>query len=208
MTITRCCTMLALAVTLGAMTSAADDETPLQVLSPEQQIAATVAAAPEDRRAEARVLGYSPEGELTLLREGSNDLVCLADQPGDERFQAVCYHESLEPFMARGRELRADGVEDTLTPRHEEVDAGRLDMPRSPTVLYNLNGPADAFNAETGAVEGASWLWVLYTPYATAESTGLPLTEQAPGGPWIMRPGTPSSHIMIVQPKQDAEPAP
>ncbi len=81
-------------------------------------------------------------------------------------------------------------------------------MPRSPTILYNLNGPPDAFNAEAGIVEGASWLWVLYTPYATTESTGLPLTEQAPGGPWIMRPGTASAHIMIVQPRNVAEGSP
>jgi len=193
--------ILALVVISGSVASAAGEAPPPAVPSPEHQIAAAVAAAPEDRRADARVLGYSPDGELTILREGSNDLICVADQPGDGRFQAVCYHESLEPFVARGRELRAAGVEDTLTPRHQEVDSGRLEMPKTPTVLYNLNGPADAYNPETGSIEGTSWLWVIYTPYATAESTGLPTTEQAPGGPWIMRSGTASSHIMIVQPK-------
>jgi hypothetical protein len=193
--------LLALAVITGSVAGAADESPSPAVPSPEHQIAAAVAAAPEDRRADARVLGYAPDGELTILREGSNDLICVADQPGDGRFQAVCYHESLEPFIARGRELRAAGVEDTLERRHQEVDAGRLEMPRTPTLLYNLNGPPDAYNPETGSVERASWLWVIYTPYATPESTGLPTTEQAPGGPWIMRSGTASSHIMIVQPK-------
>ena len=188
-----------------ATVSFADSHTAQQTLSPAEQIAAAVAAAPEDRQADARVLGWQPDGGVTVLREGTNDLVCLSDRPGDGRFQAVCYHRSLEPFMARGRELRAAGIEDTLTPRHEEVDAGQLEMPRTPTVLYNLNGRVDAFNPETGTVEGATWLWVIYTPYATPDSTGLPLSEQAPGGPWIMRPGTASSHIMIVQPRESIE---
>ena len=198
------CTIYVLALTAASFSVAQDNASP-QTLSPAQQIAAAVAAAPEDRQDGAKVLGWNSDGSVTILREGANDLVCLSDRPGDERFQAVCYHQSLEPFMARGRELRAQGVEDTLTPRHDEVDSGKLEMPRTPTVLYNMNGPVDAFNPETGTVEGASWLWVIYTPYATVESTGLPLTEQAPGGPWIMRPGTASAHVMIVQPRPAAE---
>lgn len=197
-------TICVLALTTATVSVAQDEASP-QTLSPAQQIAAAVAAAPEDRQEGARVLGWKSDGSVTILREGTNDLVCLSDRPEDGRFQAVCYHQSLEPFMARGRELRAQGVEDTLTLRHDEVDSGKLEMPRTPTVLYNMNGPVDAFNPETGTVEGASWLWVIYTPYATAESTGLPLTEQAPGGPWIMRPGTASAHVMIVQPRPAAE---
>jgi hypothetical protein len=173
--------------------------------SPPEQIAAALTAAPEDRRAEARILGYSADGRTVVLREGSNDITCLTDKPGDERFQAVCYHQSLEPFMARGRELRAEGVEDTLAVRHKEIDAGNLVMPKQPATLYNLNGSISGFDPATGTIEGASWLWVIYTPYETPESTGLPTAEQAPGGPWIMRPGTASAHIMIVQPKPAAE---
>ena len=198
-------TLATLTPILGAIAAAAEDTKAPEVPAPAHQIAAAVAAAPEDRQARAQVLGYAPDGELTVLREGSNDLICVADRPGDGRFQAVCYHKSLDPFVARGRELRAAGVEDTLMPRHEEVDSGRLEMPQTPTILYNLNGPPDAYNAATGKVEGASWLWVVYTPYATAESTGLPTAEQAPGGPWIMRPGTASAHIMIVQPRSSGD---
>ena len=51
---------------------------------------------------------------------------------------------------------------------------------------------------------GGHWVWSVYTPYATEESTGLPASPQAPGAPWIMRPGTASSHIMVVQPREEA----
>ena len=44
------------------------------------------------------------------MREGKNDLICLADNPNDDAFSVACYHKDLEPFMARGRELLAAGV--------------------------------------------------------------------------------------------------
>jgi hypothetical protein len=173
-----------------------------------QQIASAVSAAPEDRRQEATVLGYDGDGTLVELRNGSNELICLADNPKDDRFQVVCYHESLEPFMVRGRELRVQGLGSTenMSTRHAEADEGKLRLPESPAALYNLGGPLEIYDAETGAVNGGHWVWVLYTPYSTESSTGLPTTPQAPGAPWIMRPGTASSHIMIVQPR-DPEPA-
>ena len=176
-----------------------------QKVGSEQQILGAVSAAPEDRRAEATVMGYSDEGELVVLREGSNELVCLADKSGDESFRVACYHQSLEAYMLRGRELRAAGTDgaDNLQVRHDEADAGKLQMPSAPAALYNLGGPIDIFNPETGEVAGGNWVWSVYTPYATEESTGLPTSPQAPGAPWIMRPGTASSHIMVVQPREE-----
>ena len=174
------------------------------IANAKQQIASAVSAAPEDRREQATVLGYDGDGALVELRHGSNEIICIADNPKDERFQVACYHESLEPFMVRGRELRAQGMGSTenMSARHAEADEGRLELPKSPAALYNLGGPLDIYDPETGAVDGGYWVWSIYTPYATEISSGLPTTPQAPGAPWIMRPGTASSHIMIVQPRE------
>ena len=149
-------------------------------------------------------MGYSTSGELTILREGSNELICLADKPGDDRFHATCYHQSLEAYMARGRKLRAQGKAgpESLEIRHQEADAGRLEMPSTPATIYNLGGAGEIFDPTTGEVSGGNWVWAVYIPYATGESTGLPTTPQVPGAPWIMRPGTASSHIMVVQPRE------
>jgi hypothetical protein len=176
-----------------------------QAVGPEQQIAGALQAAPEDRREGATVMGYTADGDLEVLRNGTNELICLADQPGDDKFRVACYHKSLEAYMVRGRELRAAGIDgaENLDRRHQEADAGELEMPKDPAALYNLGGPADIFNPETGEVNGGNWVWSIYTPYATEVSTGLPTGPQAPGGPWIMRPGTASSHIMVVQPRQE-----
>ncbi len=168
------------------------------------QIAGATAAAPEALRDGAQVWGWSVDGKLQELRAGSNELICVADEPGDEAFRVACYHRSLEPYMQRGRELRAEGLHgaENLARRHREADEGRLEMPSSPASLYNLGGPLEVFDAKTGVVTGGRFVWSIYTPYATEESTGLPTAPQAPGAPWIMRPGTASSHIMIVQPSE------
>lgn len=168
------------------------------------QIAGAAVALPADLRERAAVLGYDAAGSLVLLRAGDNGLVCLADTPGDDAFQVACYSETLEPYMARGRELRAAGVEsdDNFARRHEEIDAGTLQMPREPTMVYNFGGPLDIVDPESGAIDEARGrrVYSIYTPYATAASTGLSETPMAPAAPWIMRPGTPSSHIMVVPP--------
>jgi hypothetical protein len=174
-------------------------------LTAPQQIAAAVLAAPEDRRAGAAVLGYDDSGAVVQLRAGTNDLVCLADKPGDDHFSVACYHVSLEPFMKRGRELEAQGVtgEARLKQRWQEADAGQLSMPKAPATLYVLTGKA--YDPASGAIDDSYLRFVVYTPYATQESTGLPLSPSAPGAPWIMFPGTAGAHIMINPPK-DAPP--
>jgi hypothetical protein len=125
-------------------------------------------------------------------------MVCLASNPDGKQFHVACYHKLLEPFMARGRELRAQGVKDDQvdTVRFKEIKSGKLAMPTTPSALYTLTGPPNSFDAATGKVTGAKWLYVVYIPGATEKSTGI--TEKpAPGVPWIMYPGTPKAHIMF-----------
>lgn len=167
----------------------------------ETQLVYALLPLPEEMRDSTRVLGYDEDGDLVTLREGGNGLVCVADKPGDDKYSGVCYHESLEPFMARGRELRAEGVEgpDVLTRRHEEMDAGTLRLPEPGAMLYNMSRDLADFDPETATPV----LYALYTPYATVESTGIPNSPGLPGAPWIMRMGTPSSHVMIILPKSE-----
>ncbi len=171
-----------------------------QVPDAGRQIAEAVSPLPEDLRAGAAVMGYTADGTLVPIREGTNDLICLADKPGDEGFHAACYHKALEPYMARGRELRAEGADgaQSLEIRHKEADAGTLKMPDVPAAVYNRYGKS--YDPETDTVEDEGRLYAVYMPYATGETTGLPMRPAGPGAPWIMRPGTASAHIMISPP--------
>jgi hypothetical protein len=167
--------------------------------TPAQQVAAAVLPLPEEFRADATVLGWDAGGRLTTLRAGGGAFVCLASDPRMERFHVACYHRSLEPFMARGRALRAAGVTGDAVDsvRFREVREGKLAMPSGPAALYSLTGPAGSWNPATNAVTGARPLFVIYIAGATAESTGLSARPR-PGTPWIMFPGTPKAHIMFV----------
>lgn len=191
--------MLALSVLSSPLAGQAATP-PKGVVPPaDQQIVAAVSAAPREMRDGAAVLGYSPDRRLVSLRTGTNDLICLANDPSGDRFHVACYHRSLEPFMARGRALRAQGVTGGAvdSARFREIAAGELTMPTQPAALYTLTGPPGSFDATTGQVTGARPLYVVYIPFATAASTGLSATPIR-GAPWVMFPGTPKAHIMFA----------
>jgi hypothetical protein len=146
----------------------------------------------------AGVMGYRTAGRLEVLRPARNGMQCLADDPADDRFHVACYSTSMEPFMARGRELRAAGTTGTQvdTVRFAEVKRGTLRMPVTPASLYSLTGPKGDFDPATGTAPRSKPLYVLYMPGATTATTGLPTS---PGkGPWLMYPGTPKAHMMLT----------
>lgn len=171
--------------------------------SKEIQIKTAVLAAPQAQRENATVMGYNDNGELVVLRKGSNGMICLADDPAQGGLNVSCYHEDLEPFMERGRQLKKEGksFQEIFDLREQEVKAGSLKMPAQPTTLFVYTAPAEKYDSESGEVQEGYLRYVIYIPYATSESTGLPLKPDFEGQPWIMDPGTHRAHIMISPPK-------
>lgn len=164
----------------------------------EALIATALMAAPEASRAGSKVIGYNMAGEFVTLREGNNEFIVLADDPNKDGFSAACYHKDLEPFMARGRALKAEGKkhQEIFDIREEEVKSGQLKITTG-TTLHIYYGPKTDYDPETLKVEDAKLRYVVYMPYATSESTGLPEAPVASNHPWIMNPGTHRAHIMI-----------
>jgi hypothetical protein len=159
----------------------------------EPQITEAVSPLPEAMQAGAMVLGFSERGTLGTLRKGSNPMICLADDPERLGFHVACYHKALEPFMARGRELRAEGITnpgELNSIRRAEIDSGKLAMPELPAALMSLTGDS---------LGNARPLHVIYIPYATEETTGIPELP-ARDRPWLMFPGTALAHVMISLP--------
>lgn len=175
-----------------------------EVPSAARQIELAVLSAPEADRADCKVLGYDPAGKLVTLREGSNGLICLADDPEKKGFSAACYSAGLEPYMKRGRDLRAEGKtsQEVFDLREEEVKSGKLMIPNN-SILNVLTGEIDP---ESGELVDTYQRYVIYIPYSTPESTGIPLVPSTPGAPWIMNPGTHRAHIMINPPKPEPKP--
>jgi len=174
-----------------------------QIPDKEVQIETAVLAAPQEQRDQATVMGYDAKGGLAVLRKGTNGMICLADDPKQKGLNVSCYHEDLDAFMERGRQLKKDGksFQEIFDAREQEVKAGKLKMPSQPTTLYVYSAPDEDYNVSTGEVRNGYLRYVIYIPYATAESTGLPLKPDFDGQPWIMDPGTHRAHIMISPPK-------
>jgi hypothetical protein len=164
----------------------------------EALIATALMAAPEESRDNCTIIGYNIKGEFVTFREGSNEFIVLVDNSKQIGFNAACYHKDLEPFMARGRALKASGKnsKEVFDIRETEMKSGKITIPTGST-LHIYYGAKTKYNPETSEVEDARLRYVVYMPWATSTSTGLPKTPSAPNHPWIMNPGTHKAHIMI-----------
>ena len=171
----------------------------IEINTDEALISTALMAAPEESRSACKVIGYNMKGEFVTLKEGENEFICLADNPKEEGFSAACYHKSLEPFMARGRELRAEGKSssEVFDIREEEVKSGKLKMGEAGATLHIYYGSNTKYDQKTSEVAEAKYRYVVYMPWATSESTGLPESPFRANHPWIMNPGTHKAHIMI-----------
>jgi len=183
---------------LTMFSACAQKATP-EILSAEIQIKTALLAAPQDKKEGAMIYGYDQDGEVIVLREGTNDLVCMADNPHNKGIQVSCYFKPLDSFMKRGRDLKKEGktTEELRKIRSGEIESGTLKMPLAPSMLYVYFGTEEAYDKTSATLTDGKFRYVIYTPFATAESTGLPLKPHAKGMPWLMDPGTPRAHIMI-----------
>jgi hypothetical protein len=190
----RCSVKLALPLALAATAFAAD------IPPKEVQIAGAILAAPAELRDGAAVLGFDAQGKRVIIREGKNELICLASDPAKTTFEVDCYHKDLDPFMARGRELTEQKVPNAKRNeiRFKEVEDGKLKLPKEPRTLYVLTGAK--FDPAANKVENAYLRYVIYTPFATSATTGLS-TKSTEGAPWLMNAGTAGAHIMINPPR-------
>ncbi|WP_304516890.1 hypothetical protein [Cecembia rubra] len=176
-----------------------------QIPTKEIQIKTALLAAPDELKDGASVYGYDENGKFISLRKGSNDLICLTDDPYSPGFNVSCYHKDLEPFMERGRVLKREGKnpQEIFDIREAEAKSGKLKMPKAGATLFVLTSEAKDYEPVTGQVKDSYLRYVVYIPWATAESTGLPLRPSGPAMPWIMDPGTHRAHIMINPPRDN-----
>ena len=95
--------------------------------------------------------------------------------------------------------LRKEGktADEIFKIREAEAKAGKLKLGDQGSLLNALTAEEADVNWTTGEAKNTYTRSVVYIPWATAESTGLPLKPAGPGLPWIMDPGTHRAHIMI-----------
>ncbi len=185
--------------------SISDKKVERQKLSKEEQIASALFAAPKEFRAGAKVYGFDDDNKFITLREGTNEMICIADNPTKKGFEVVSYHKDLEPYMARGRALKTEGKSSSERSEIREREAidGSLAMAKKSATLHILFGKDGYYDIANNAVKNAQYRYVVYIPFATQASTGLSLQPNSPGHPWLMFPGKANAHIMITPPITD-----
>ena len=148
-----------------------------------EQVAEAVLAAPEPLRAGATVIVRGADGAPSVIRQGTNELVCEPDGPG-AGFAVECYHTSFQDVMDWMRRRMAEGARSFT----ELFAGGGPDAEVSPGAMqYALVGPSP---------EEAELHISINLPYATGASTGLPTGERL-DGPWLMWAGTSAAHVMF-----------
>ncbi len=143
---------------------------------------------PEHLRESAVVAIYDEVGNRTVLREGSGEIICQADDP-TPAFFVYCFHRSSEPHVVRRRKWASEGKsqEEITELQLAAMKEGKLAREQVGAAGYILQG-ANALSATP--------LMVIRVPNATAESTGLSTTPSN-FRPWLMLPGTPLAHVMM-----------
>jgi hypothetical protein len=179
-------TALALAVPAGILSA--------EELSVDAQIAEAVSPLPESARADATVINYDAKGNPTMLRQGSNGIICVPNRPepsAEGQFNVQCYGKGLTPQHDMMVKLLAQGKshEDAAAALTAALNSGKLQPPPAGTMAYYKRGKT---------ADDARILWILHLPNATAESLGLP-TKPGQGSPWMMFSGTPRAHVMLPQ---------
>jgi hypothetical protein len=151
-------------------------------------------ALPRDLRRETTVVSYDQKtGERSILREGSNTLICLPRDP-ETGFTRCSHKENLAELDLR-RNLQAQGKSD------EDIDAAVLAAVESGAVPSRTFGGL-AYRYYEGD-DRLKLLWVLRLPGVTSAETGMPTIAErenlgvGKGTPWLMREGTPRAHLMI-----------
>lgn len=158
----------------------------------EDAIATALLAAPPALQAGAMVIALDSDGEHTVLREGSNDLVCWdrSDEPG-RSFSVQCTSVANLSRVQQNRAWAMSGrtADELRELRAAAEEDGTREVSAYGSVYYTLNG------ADAGS---ASMHITIAVPFATGESTGLPdAGSYTAAGSWVMEAGTSAAHIMI-----------
>ncbi|HZV79630.1 MAG TPA: hypothetical protein VFF60_08440 [Candidatus Binatus sp.] len=148
-------------------------------------IARALSAAPEFVRAGAAVITVDEHGKQTVLRQGTNGYTCLPGTPGVIGDDPMCMDAQAQLWV---KSLIAHAPKPANT---------------APGIIYMQAGGTDASVTDPFAATTSGQPfrdpphWMIMWPF-DPKTTGLP-AHWSDSGTWIMFPGTPYAHLMIVQ---------
>ena len=150
-----------------------------------ESIAEAIIPLPDHQKDDATVVRYA-DGSRTVLRQGSNTMVCEPDGPAPG-IRVWCYHESFVPRMNEIARLRAQGERNALVVVDAAHAAGTVPNAERGALMRFWSGPDRAH---------ARRMTIIWVPGATSDSTGLPVEPSADSA-WLMCPTGSRAHIMV-----------
>jgi hypothetical protein len=186
-----------LVITFFAALQAGQAQTP--------EIAAAVIPLPQSLRSGAGVVRLDQAGQPEVLRKATNGLVCIADKPGDERFDVRCYQEDFIPVVYRAFQL---GYQVSGEKVEAEIKTGKLHLSNQPAAGYRCLGPASGYDPSSNTINAQIRCWQsIHFPFRTAREMGFPDMSEVPVDlratiPYVMSSGKYWAHVMIEHPAQ------
>lgn len=156
---------------------------PKAAKSDPELIASAESAAPSSVSKNATVVVMDEKGMRTL-RKGTNDWVCMPDDPGTPGNDPMCADPNAWAWM--------------------QAVMGHKNPPDKVGFMYMLQGGSDASNMDPYATEAKGGHWVTTGPHvmvvgpSVKAMTGYPrVADPDTSKPYVMYPGTPYEHLMI-----------
>lgn len=154
-------------------------------MSNDNIIKSAMSAAPPAISQKATVIAITPDGKTEVIRKGSNNFTCMADNPATPGPDPMCMDENALAWA-------------TAWLGHKEPPSGKVGF------LYMLEGGTDASNTDPYAQKPeASNHWIKTGPHvmvvgAKGMMEGYPRTaDPDTSQPYVMWPGTPYEHLML-----------
>ena len=161
-----------------AQTASGGSQTAKDAMSDEALITLATSAAPADIGAKATVVDHGKDGKARIVRQGSNNWVCMAHP------EVMCLDKNWQDW--------ADAWINKRAPKSSGFG-----------IAYMLQGDKGASNTDPYATApSATNQWVVTPAHIMVLSSDTKLLESLPtdphsGGPWVMWKGTPYAHIMV-----------
>ena len=155
-----------------------------------QRIERAVMAAPARMRAEVTVVKWNADHTHTVIREGTNNLVCYdrSGEPGRAAFAVQCTALGNLARVSQNRRFAAEGADRQAVAAL--VAAAAANGTRAPA---EFGSPWISLNGESAETAGRHM--TIAMPMATTASTGFPDNGRG-GGAFIMAAGTTEAHLM------------
>ena len=120
----------------------------LDAQSVDEQIARAVMAAPANLQADAAVITFDESGEIVVVREGSNGLMCWdsSNEPGRQGiFNAQCTSELNRPRVKQNHQFsHAGGTPEEIQALFDRAEEdGTRELPVYGTMYYHWIGEED-----------------------------------------------------------------